>query len=389
MKKRTEYVITDSEELFDNLLNDYTTLKKNQITRLRKNEIEKSVFMDDVKDHIWKHYSAGQEVIEQTLNMFEQYVFGYHRLTPLIDDPDISDIKCFSFDRIRIKKNGKREGTNITFRNKEEYAKFVSFVATRNNVNISNLTAKQQFADIFTHPDYILRFTLTMPLINTYDEPYLHIRKTARDFPEIEDLIEKGMLTQALSKELIECFRSGSTLICGGNSSGKTTLLNALKETLPEDMDVLVNQQSDELTTKKHPATMFMHSLPPIGESSVSYDLKDISIIGLTMDIDFFIIGEIKGHEALYLLNAADSGQLCAGTIHANSADSALDKIVDYCMQNGTLYTQTELMKTLARCFHTIVFMKNFKVDHVYAINGWNMENNCIEYEAIYGERGK
>lgn len=71
---------------------------------------------------------------------------------------------------------------------------------------------------------------------------------------------------------------------------------------------------------------MFMHSLSNTDESKAKYDLKNISIAGLTMDVDFFIIGEIKGEEARYLLNAAYTGQLCAATIHAPSAPKAIDK---------------------------------------------------------------
>ena len=66
-------------------------------------------------------------------------------------------------------------------------------------------------------------------------------------------------------------------------------------------MAILVAQQADELTTLFHPDMMFLHSLPGTSESSVNYDLKHISIAGLTMDVDFFIIGEVKGGEALYL----------------------------------------------------------------------------------------
>ena len=60
-----------------------------------------------------------------------------------------------------------------------------------------------------------------------------------------------------------------------------------LKETLPDDMAILVAQQADELTTLFHPDMMFLHSLPGASESSVNYDLKHISIAGLTMDVDF------------------------------------------------------------------------------------------------------
>ena len=190
--------------------------------------------------------------------------------------------------------------SKVAFSSAREYRQFIDYIATRNQVNISNLNAIQRFTDNESHPDFILRFTLSMPLVNTYNEPYLCIRKVPRTFPQMKELIEQNMMDREIAELLVGRFREGSTLICGGNSSGKTTLLNALKETLPDNMAVLVAQQADELTTKYHPDMMFLHSLPGTGEQQVSYGLEEISIAGLTMDVDFFIIGEIKGAEAMY-----------------------------------------------------------------------------------------
>jgi pilus assembly protein CpaF len=271
--------------------------------------------------------------------------------------------------------------SGICFSSEKEYRQFIDYIATKNQVNISNLNAIQRFTDTESHPDFILRFTLSMPLVNTYNEPYLCIRKVPRSFPQIRELIQKGMMSEDTARLLVQRFREGSTIICGGNSSGKTTLLNALKETLPDDMAVLVTQQADELTTLYHPDMMFLHSIPGSTESRVNYDLKHISIAGLTMDVDYFIIGEIKGEEALYLLNAACTGQLCAATIHASSADKAADKLVDYAMYDSR-YSRDELMRMMD-CFQTFVFMEHFRVQQVFECRGWSEQSKSLVYERI------
>lgn len=271
---------------------------------------------------------------------------------------------------------------DTAFASPREYRQFIDYIAARNQVNISNLNAIQRFTDNESHPDFILRFTLSMPFVNTYSEPYLCIRKVPKIFPQMKELIEQEMLDQETAELLIRRFRQGSTLICGGNSSGKTTLLNALKETLPDDVAVLVAQQADELTTMFHPDMMFLHSLPGTGEQQVSYDLEHISIAGLTMDVDFFIIGEVKGAEALYLLNAAYTGQLCAATIHAPSADRAPDKLVDYAMY-ASRYSRDELMKMMD-CFQTLVFMEHFRVKEIFECKGWDPEKRNLAYERIF-----
>ena len=299
----------------------------------------------------------------------------------MIDDKEISDIRIVNHDNIRVKRRGKRIDAGIAFQSEKEYRQFIDYVATKNQVNISNMNAIQRFTDTESHPDFILRFTVSMPLVNTYKEPYLCIRKVPKDFPEMKELITRNMLDEETARLLVQRFRQGSTLICGGNSSGKTTLLNALKETLPDNMAILVAQQADELTTKFHPDMMFLHSLPGNGESQINYDLKNISIAGLTMDVDFFIIGEVKGSEALYLLNAAYTGQLCAATIHAPSADKAPNKLVDYAMYDSR-YSRNELMKMMD-CFQTLVFMENYQVKQIYAGCGWNEQKQDLMYERI------
>lgn len=377
-----EVPAADLSELLGRLIDDYSTKKQPSLIQMKKGLLSRESFLGEAAEYAQLSYGITPEQARELTGLFEQYIFGYSRISPLIDDAEISDIRIVSHDNIRIKKRGRRMDAGISFLSEKEYRQFVDYVATKNQVNISNLNAIQRFTDSDSHPDFILRFTVSMPLVNTYSEPYLCIRKVPRDFPEMEELIRRGMLGRELAELLICRFRSGSTLICGGNSSGKTTLLNALKETLPDDVAILVTQQADELTTKRHPDMMFLHSLPGSGESQVSYDLKNISIAGLTMDVDFFIVGEVKGDEALYLLNAAYTGQLCAATLHAPSADRAVDKLVDYAMY-GSRYSREELMKMM-ECFTTLVFMEKYRVKQVFVNRGWNRENKEMKYERLY-----
>lgn len=368
-------------DLLQSLVNDYTTQKQQSLMQMKKGQLSKEAFLAEAASHIATYYPACGKSQKKLLEDFEQYIFGYSKLSALIDDRSVSDIRVVSYDNIRIKRRGQRMAADTAFASPREYRQFIDYIATRNQVNISNLNAIQRFTDNESHPDFILRFTLSMPLVNTYSEPYLCIRKVPKVFPQMKELIEQEMLDRETAEMLVRRFRQGSTLICGGNSSGKTTLLNALKETLPDDVAVLVAQQADELTTMFHPDMMFLHSLPGTGEQQISYDLEHISIAGLTMDVDFFIIGEVKGAEALYLLNAAYTGQLCAATIHAPSADRAPDKLVDYAMY-ASRYSRDELMKMLD-CFQTLIFMEHFKVKEIFECKGWNPEKRSLVYERI------
>lgn len=380
--EETEKEKLKTEDLLQQLVDDYTTQKQHSLMQMKKGQLTKELFLSEVSAHIRTYYGIGEEERKRLLEEFEQYIFGYSKLSSLIDDKMVSDIRVVGYDNIRVKRRGQRMTAGIRFSSPKEYRQFIDYIATRNQVNISNLNAIQRFTDNESHPDFILRFTLSMPLVNTYNEPYLCIRKVPRVFPQMKELIEQNMMDRATAELLVERFRQGSTLICGGNSSGKTTLLNALKETLPDDIAVLVAQQADELTTMFHPDMMFLHSLPGTGEQQVNYDLEHISIAGLTMDVDFFIIGEVKGAEALYLLNAAYTGQLCAATIHAPSADRAPDKLVDYAMYESR-YSRDELMRMMD-CFQTLIFMEHYRVKEIYACGGWSEKHRNLIFERIF-----
>lgn len=382
MENNKSTTIYNQDKQLAELVNDYTTKKQPSLIQMKKGLIKKEDFLEEAFQHILEYYKVSDEEGKELLRMFEQYIFGYSRLSPLIDDKDITDIRVVCFDNIRVKREGKRMDAGVSFRSPQEYRQFIDYVATKNQVNVSNMNAIQRFTDTESHADFILRFTVSMPLVNTYNEPYLCIRKVPKNFPQMQDLIKGKMMDRHIAEFLIQRFRQSSTLICGGNSSGKTTLLNALKETLPDNMAILVVQQADELTTKYHPDMMFLHSIPGSGESQINYDLENISIAGLTMDVDFFIIGEVKGAEALYLLNAAYTGQICAATIHAPSADRAPNKLVDYAMYDSR-YSRDELMKMMD-CFQTIVFMEHYKVKEIFIGQGWCHEIRDLVYKKIF-----
>lgn len=378
---RKEGISNSTGERLQALVEEYITHKQTTLLQMKKGILGREAFLEEARMYVSTQYQMSLDETREVVDAFEQYIFGYSRLSPLIDDKAVSDIRVIGYDNIRIKREGRRMDAGIAFSSEKEYRQFIDYVATKNQVNISNLNAIQRFTDNESHPDFILRFTLSMPLVNTYNEPYLCIRKVPKTFPLIRELIEKEMMDRETAELLVQRFRQGSTLICGGNSSGKTTILNALKETLPDDMAILVTQQADELTTRFHPDMMFLHSLPGSTESQVHYDLQHISIAGLTMDVDFFIIGEVKGAEALYLLNAAYTGQLCAATIHAPSADKAPDKLVDYAMYESR-YSRDELMKMMD-CFKTLIFMEHYKVKEIFACTGWSEERKNLIYERI------
>ena len=203
--------VSKARSLLSPLTDEYITGKGNELISLRRGLITKEKFIKDAGDFIRTKYSESEEVTEELLRQFEDYIFGYSRLTPLLDDPEVSDIRVMSHDSIRIKKNGRRMESGISFSTEKEYRQFIDCIAAKNQVSLSNLSAIQRFTDSGSHPDFILRFTVSMPIVNTYDEPYLCVRKVPRSFPLLKDLIGKGMMDEKCARMLTLRFRMGST----------------------------------------------------------------------------------------------------------------------------------------------------------------------------------
>lgn len=295
------------------------------------------------------------------------YFTGYHVLDPLIKDREISDIKIISYDRVRVKRLGRREDSAVCFKTSQELKQFTEFVAAKNQVSISRAHAMQSFTDKVSNKDFILRFNISQSIINSVDTPYIHIRKIPKEKPSLKDLQEVGMLTKEHANYLKKQIRKGYVLIAGKGASGKTTLLNALLDEIPRDKSVLVIQENEELFSKVHPDMMFQHILEQKGESKVRYGLKELSINALLIDLDYIVIGEIKGGEALYFLNAAYTGHLGLATVHGQDGVAALYKLADYVKYESD-YSVSEIHKMLG-CISTVCYMKDFKLDTITEVN--------------------
>ncbi len=313
------------------------------------------------------HFLKG-ELLEQKMNQLLcdepfTYFTGYHILEPLIKDKEISDIKIISYDKIRVKRLGKREDSDICFESPQELKQFTEFIAAKNQVSVSRAHAMQSFTDKTGSKDFILRFNISQSIINSVDTPYIHIRKIPKEKPSLKDLQELGMLTREHADYLRKQVKKGYVLIAGKGASGKTTLLNALLDEIPKDRSVLVIQENEELFSKVHPDMMFQHILEQKGESKVGYGLKELSINALLLDLDYIVIGEIKGGEALYFLNAAYTGHLGLATVHGQDGVAALYKLADYVKYESD-YSQEEIKKMLG-CISTVCFMKDFRLETI------------------------
>lgn len=368
-------------ELIDDVIDYFTQADPIKLNLLERGKIRKEDVVNDVKYYINSKLSSDPEIQEQVFKGFESFVWKYDILDELITDKDISDIKVLSPDNIRIKRLGHREGANIKFRDEKHFLKFVEHVAVKNKVSISDQNAAQNFVDKTSSNDAILRFNITTGFINSSGKPIVHIRKIPKVKYTTEELINYGFFTQEtadyLAKRVVE---GDGILFCGQGGSGKTTAMNWLIDRIPHDKSGLVIQENEELFSD-HPDMMFQHTVQNRGEGKIEYNLGDLARNGLLTDIDYFIIGEIKGGEALYLLNAVYTGAKGMASVHGASAEEAMKKLVDYIKYNSD-YTQSEALQMLVH-LDTVVFMKDFKVAEIAEVKGYDEVKGNLIYKKI------
>ncbi len=364
------------EIMLDELINYFIHVERQTLLQVQRGIKSKESLIRAAKVYL-RQRGLDKESIEIVVNHFSKFIWGYYVLEEAINDKDISDIKVLAEDRVRIKRKGKRMNADISFQGKADYKRFISMVAVKNKTNLSDVNAIQSFTDKDSNDNFILRFNIATDFVNSTDVPYLHIRKIPKRKYTINDLEEMGMLTKEMSDYLIKQVKESSGIIfTGKGASGKTTLMNVLLEYIPHDCSGLVIQENEELFSNTHPDLMFQHIVTTHGEGKIQYDLKDLGRNGLLTDIDYFIIGEIKGGEALYLLNAGYTGHKCWASVHGMNSTEAIYKLADYVRYESD-YELCDILNML-KCMKTTVFLKDFKVEEISEVV------DCKDGELIY-----
>ena len=380
--KAAPIVLTEVDNIVEAVLKHYTKEDPAVMSNLEKHLIDRKSFEKDVQNYMTRTFKASSAVMRDAYNNFLQYMFSYDVITPLIEDPLVSDIKIYTPDNIRVKRKGKRLEAKEKFRSDAHYRAFVSHIARLNNVSINSGEDIVHFSDTDTFEDYRLRVNISTEFINSTNLPCMQIRKESNQKRTTEYLVNNHMFSPRTAAFLINAAKSDVGIIfTGKGSAGKTTCMNWLVDYIPRDCSGICIQESDELFSDVHPDILFQR----IAEDKTSgevYDLERLSINALLIDVDYFIIGEIKGGEARYFLNAAYTGNRCWASVHSPSSQDALTKIADYATYDSD-YTKDELLQMLASSPKVVVFLKNFHVAEISVTCGWDYDRHCVKYERI------
>ncbi|HCQ5592652.1 TPA: CpaF family protein [Clostridioides difficile] len=385
-----------------------TNVEKKNVDQL---DVTRERILDSIKEELADYVNDDGESLtdeekEIVIELVRRNMWGYGTIDDLIHRKDISDIKLYGPDNIRIKAYGKRTGSEITFSDAHDYKRFINKILERCKVNLGTANAIQTFTDA-SQDDFILRITVISGLLVDTGLPLMAIRKIPKDKYTLKDLEDAGMFRHKAVKQagraIVACgaadflteensdlnelmdkmIRSKGILFTGKGASGKSTLMNAMIALIPWDESVMICQENAELFDVKHPDLFSAHVMTNAGDSKVSYELGDLTRAALLVDLDRVIVGEVKeGSEAAGLSKASMTGHKCWTSVHGESCEMAVDKMADYISQ-ATGYSTRDSLKQL-QGFEYVIHLRDFHVDEIIRIAGWDKEREQLIYEQIY-----
>lgn len=354
------------------------------ITAVETNNMPKKLLIDEIDKYITKNkiiYNDA-ESYKEIVKQVTDYLWGYGLLQPLIEDDEISDIKVISINNVRIKRKGRRGGTDIKFTSEKSLMNYCYLICIKNQGNLSEINAIQKLSDAHSQEGALLRINVCIEPVNQ-ESPSIHIRKMLRKKYTLEDLLNEDMYDLDMYLYIKKCIKSGLNIIwTGKGASGKTTLMNSCLEEVPHTQSQIIIQESEELLTK-HPDTISQKLKRKTGESDIEYSLRELTVNALLMDMDRVVIGEIKGEEAMEFFNAVYTGSIGWTSVHSPSAKQCLNKTVHLMKYSNTDLSRTDLLEMLSEV-DVIFFMKNFKCAEVFEIDGFDYEKNEVVFNPMY-----
>ncbi len=259
-----------------------------------------------------------EDLIDQVLNE----VFGLGPLDPLMQDPTVSDILVTTPRLVYIERNGRLHKTSIRFKDNQHLTRIIQKIVGQAGRRIDE---SSPMVDCRL-PDGS-RVNAVIPPI-AVEGPLLSIRKFAVEPLQARDLVEKGALSPEMLEYLSESVRGRrNILITGGTGSGKTTLLNVLSAFIgPGERIVTIEDTAELQLRQEHVAKM--ECRPPNLEGEGAVRERQLVINSLRMRPDRIILGEVRGDEALDMLQAMNTGHDGSlATIHANSCADAVNRL--------------------------------------------------------------
>jgi pilus assembly protein CpaF len=307
---------------------------------------------------------------------------GYGPLELLLPDPQINEIMVNGANQIFVERNGELIETGVKFEDEAHLLRIIDRIVSPlgRRVDADNPTADARLPDGS-------RVNVIIPPV-AVDGPHLTIRKFLQTKITMDDLVAMEALTPYMAKFLEACVVTRlNILVTGNTSSGKTTALNALSGFIPEKERIVTIEDAVELKLRQRHVVRLETKLPNTdGTGAVS--VRELVRNVLRMRPDRIVVGEVRGGEAMDMLQAINTGHTGSlTTLHANSPRDGTSRLETMCMMAGLDMPLIAIRKQIAAAVNLIVHLARFsdgsrRMTHITELSG--MEGDVITLTDIF-----
>ncbi len=292
---------------------------------------------------------------ERLIKEIEDETFGYGPLEPLLQDPTVDDILVNHPKQVYVERFGKLELTKVTFRDDEHLMQIIARIVNRigRRVDESSPMVDARLPDG-------ARVNVIIPPL-ALNGPVVSIRRFKREPLKIEDLVRFKTLSAEMAEILEIAVKARiNILISGGTGTGKTTLLNILSEFIPSSERIVSIEDAAELQLHKA-HVIRLETRPQNIEGKGEVTQRDLVRNALRMRPDRIIVGEVRGGEALDMLQAMNTGHMGSmSTIHANSPRDALSRLGTMILMSSTTLTEWAMNQQIASALNLVIQLGRF-----------------------------
>jgi pilus assembly protein CpaF len=316
------------------------------------------------------------------LNEIASDVLGYGPIDPLLSDPDITEVMANGPYDVYFERGGKIIKSDVKFVDEVHLRRIIDKIVGQIGRRVDEATPMVDAR----LPDGSRVNAIIHPL--AIGGPFLTIRKFAVDPFQEADLISFGTMTQRVADFLRACVRGRlNVLISGGTGSGKTTTLNVISSYIPGDERIVTVEDAAELQLhQEHVLTLEARPANIEGQGQVT--IRDLVRNTLRMRPDRIVVGEVRGAEALDMLQAMNTGHDGSiTTIHSNSPRDTLSRIETMVLMAGFDLPVRAIREQVASAVDLIVHVERLRdgtrrITHVTEVEG--MEGEIITLQDLF-----
>ena len=309
-------------------------------------------------------------------------LIGLGPLETLLGDSSISDILVNGSGVVFVERGGVLEEVNVRFRDDAHLMNTINRIVGRIGRRIDE---SSPMVDARL-PDGSRVNAIVPPL--AIDGPALCIRRFGTGPVSARELVDFGAFTTNMSQYLQCAVAAGcNVLVSGGTGSGKTTMLNALSGFIPSTERIVTIEDSAELRLQQRHVVR-LETRPPNIEGKGELSIRDLVRNSLRMRPDRIVVGEVRSVEVLDMIQAMNTGHDGSmTTIHANSADDAVTRLMTMLGMAGTKLSEAMMVQMISRAVHIILYVNRFqdgsrRTATIAEVNG--VHNNELQLHNVF-----